>query len=206
MERLSGALRAMSSPEDRRQNQHLPIALMTGLIAAGALVGCDPAPEPPAANATSHGWPPAPDDQTASTTSPTPIALNPAAALLEVTSEHLGPEVLPPGFAYIDSVDTGNATSNVYANPEETEGPTLFLYTEIGADYTNERESVLEWLPLDGFPEAFTVSVARDADGTIVDIDASPDVAIQLIGRGLPEDEMLAAAHRLLDRASDLTR
>lgn len=180
-------------------------AFATSALLAGVVAGCEPG-----AGQISDASPTvvAPSSATATATVPTaspePTADNPAAVLLELTSAPLAAEILPPGYTYVDSVETGHATSNVYESPEGAEGPMLFVYTDIDADYTSQRGSALDWQPLAGLAEPFTVTIARDSDDwTLIDIDASADIAVQFIGHKIPEADVIASAQRLLARAAD---
>lgn len=133
-------------------------------------------------------------------TTPAPSA---ATQLTDRTREPLGADVLPAGYAYVDSVDVDGSglMSNIYGGPEGPTGPMLLLYTGIGPDYINAQQSDLDWADVEGFSAPMHVRVARAVSfgvpWTFVDVDIA-DVSVQLIGHGTPEAEVVATAERLL--------
>lgn len=175
--------------------------VVAALCATVVLAGCTARSGAQSADTPPSGAP------TAATTAAEPTASDPATALLAATGERLGPQVLPPEFSFVDSVDAGGPTSTVYSGLDGPDGPTLYVYTDIPADYTSERETGLAWERQPGFGDPYVVSIARGPDGwTFVDIDAPHDVSVQLIGHRMTEGDVVATAHRLLDGIGALAR
>lgn len=127
-------------------------------------------------------------------------SLSPAEALVRRTAEELDPDLLPDGFFYVDVVDLDGAgrTSAVYASADAPgHGPTLFVHSG-----PNGPTALIDgWREVPELSGTYPVSVGPSLagpTGTTVTIDASPAGVVRLIGDGVPEQDLLAMAARLL--------
>ncbi|RXR27072.1 hypothetical protein EQW78_01980 [Oerskovia turbata] len=130
--------------------------------------------------------------------------------LLQAASAELDPGVLPAGFRFVETVDLdlAGSTSSVYVQGQpEDQGPGLYVHA-MHAGVTVEGLGdgwVFEEVPELSGEE--TVTVASHPEGlerTVVSIDASPAGTVRLIGDGVPRDELVATAGRLLSSVDDL--
>jgi len=128
-----------------------------------------------------------------------------AGALLLAAGAEVDESILPAGFRYVETVeiDRSGSMSSIYVQgqPEE-QGPGLYVH----AVHTGVAvESIADdWVaePLPELSGEESVSVASDPTGqdrSVVTIDAPPAGTVRLIGDGVPRDDLVATAARLLD-------
>ncbi|MFF3064573.1 hypothetical protein ACFVQ3_08450 [Oerskovia sp. NPDC057915] len=174
------------------------IPLVLGLFLAGlALGGCtdapperEPAPGPTEAQGVGL---PGPDPV------PTP-SRTPAEAFVQRATEVLDASTLPAGFFYDSAMerDVPGSTSTLYVNGEPQEqGPALRVLSG-----RNGPTALTEgWREVPELSGTFPVSVGPTTwapTGTTVTIDATPAGVVQLVGDGIPEQDLLDLAARLL--------
>ncbi|MFF2620713.1 hypothetical protein [Oerskovia jenensis] len=128
-----------------------------------------------------------------------------AGALLLAAAGDLDPAILPVGFHYVETVDLdlSESKSSIYVQGQPgEEGPGLYVHAvhagvsvpSLGDDWADEAVPELSGEE--------TVTVASDPAGqdrSVVSIDASPVGTVRLIGDGVPRDDLIAMAGRLLD-------
>ncbi|MFE4464018.1 hypothetical protein ACFRCR_02760 [Oerskovia sp. NPDC056781] len=126
-------------------------------------------------------------------------------ALLRAAAGELDPAVLPAEFHYVETVDLdlSGSTSSVYVQGQpEDQGPGLYVHAMhegVTVEGLGDGWAFEEVPELSGEE---SVTVASDPDGlerSVVSIDAAPAGTVRLIGDGVPRDELLATAGRLLD-------
>ncbi|MBE7699081.1 hypothetical protein H9623_02000 [Oerskovia sp. Sa1BUA8] len=131
-------------------------------------------------------------------------ASTPTGALMLAAADELAPTVLPAGFHFVETVviDRSESTSSIYVQGEPGEqGPGLYVHAvHAGVEVAHLGD---DWTP-EAVPElsgTMPVTVVSDPEGqerSVVSIDASPAGVVRLIGDGVPRDELIAMAGRLL--------
>ncbi|WP_146901682.1 hypothetical protein [Cellulomonas aerilata] len=183
-----------------------PARAAATVVAVSALVACtSAAPEPDAEPTPSSSATPAvtPAHDVADDVA----AADPAAVLLAAAAEPLDSSVLPPGFHDEDSVEVDDGTdavSTMYGGPDGPTGPTIWLHTDIGRDYTTDRQAGVTWTVETGFADGYAVRSAEGGDDfAFVDIDAegAVDASVQLVARDVPIEDLRGTALRMLSAA-----
>lgn len=120
-------------------------------------------------------------------------------ALLNAPTHPLEPGVLPEGYAWVDSVPTGEGTivSHVYGGPDGPTGPTIYVHTGIRPDDVTAVQTGLTWQELPEVSDRFDVSIAGEGAWHFVDIDADT-VSVHLVAHKAGRDELLATTTRFL--------
>lgn len=178
----------------------LPLCLGLAVV---ALAGCSD-PARPLATAE-----PTPGAAAPETPIPPYDASTPAGALMLAAAGELDEVILPAGFHYVETVDIDRAesTSSIYVQGEPGEqGPGLYVHAvhdgvevpHLGEDWT--PEAVPE---LSGAMPVTVVSDPEEQERSVVSIDASPAGVVRIIGDGVPRDELISMAGRLLDSLGD---
>ncbi|MFF3064899.1 hypothetical protein ACFVQ3_10090 [Oerskovia sp. NPDC057915] len=128
-----------------------------------------------------------------------------AGALLQAASGEVDPAVLPAEFHYVETVDLdlSGSTSSVYVQGQpEDQGPGLYIHVMHEGVTVEGLGDGWDFEEVPELSGEETVTVASDPDGperSVVSIEAPPAGTVQLIGDGVPRDELVATAGRLLD-------